>query len=79
MAHVSGVFHDSLTKSISDSKILMVGAGGIGCELLKNIVLTGLVFMCFLFVIRLLIDVLPQTVKPLNLPIIFLKYIRLTT
>jgi len=41
MAHVSGVFHDSLTKSISDSKILMVGAGGIGCELLKNIVLTG--------------------------------------
>ena len=43
MAHVSGVFHDSLTKSISDSKILMVGAGGIGCELLKNIVLTGLI------------------------------------
>ena len=57
MAHVSGVFHDSLTKSISDSKILMVGAGGIGCELLKNIVLTGLVFMCFLFVIRILVDV----------------------
>jgi ubiquitin-like 1-activating enzyme E1 B len=41
MAHVAGVFDTSLTKSITDSKILMVGAGGIGCELLKNIVLTG--------------------------------------
>lgn len=41
MAHVAGVFKDTLTKSISESKVLMVGAGGIGCELLKNIVLTG--------------------------------------
>ena len=41
MAHVEGVFESSLQKSISDSKILVVGAGGIGCELLKNIVLTG--------------------------------------
>jgi len=41
MAHVSGVFEDSLQKAITDSKILVVGAGGIGCELLKNIVLTG--------------------------------------
>ena len=41
MAHVAGVFQDNLTKSISESKVLMVGAGGIGCELLKNIVLTG--------------------------------------
>jgi ubiquitin-like 1-activating enzyme E1 B len=24
-----------------DSKLLVVGAGGIGCELLKNLVLTG--------------------------------------
>jgi len=41
MAHVAGVFQDSLQKAITDSKILVVGAGGIGCELLKNIVLTG--------------------------------------
>jgi len=41
MAHVEGVFETSLQKSITDSKILVVGAGGIGCELLKNIVLSG--------------------------------------
>jgi len=41
MAHVPGVFEESLQKSITDSKLLVVGAGGIGCELLKNIVLTG--------------------------------------
>jgi len=41
MAQVVGVFEDSLQKSITDCKILVVGAGGIGCELLKNIVLTG--------------------------------------
>ena len=27
--------------SIKNSKILVVGAGGIGCELIKNLVLTG--------------------------------------
>lgn len=31
----------NLAKLISSAKILMVGAGGIGCELLKNLVLTG--------------------------------------
>lgn len=41
MAHVTGVLEDSLQKRISDAKVLMVGAGGIGCELLKNIVLCG--------------------------------------
>ena len=41
MAQVEGVFETSLQKEITDSKILVVGAGGIGCELLKNIVLTG--------------------------------------
>ena len=41
MAHVPGVFSDSLEKSITDARLLVVGAGGIGCELLKNIVLTG--------------------------------------
>jgi len=41
MAQVPGVFEENLQKAIVDSKILVVGAGGIGCELLKNIVLTG--------------------------------------
>jgi len=41
MAQIEGVLETKLQKAISDSKILVVGAGGIGCELLKNIVLTG--------------------------------------
>ena len=28
-------------KRVRESRILIVGAGGIGCELLKNLVLTG--------------------------------------
>lgn len=41
MAQVDGVFEENLQKAVTDSKILVVGAGGIGCELLKNLVLTG--------------------------------------
>jgi len=32
---------ESLNETIENVKLLMVGAGGIGCELLKNLVLTG--------------------------------------
>lgn len=36
--HATG---NNLYSRIKQAKVLMVGAGGIGCELLKNLVLTG--------------------------------------
>lgn len=35
------VLGSDLSHCVRNSKVLMVGAGGIGCELLKNLVLTG--------------------------------------
>lgn len=32
---------ETITDHITQARVLMVGAGGIGCELLKNLVLTG--------------------------------------
>ena len=34
---------DELFEKVHSSKILLLGAGGIGCELIKNLVLTGFV------------------------------------
>lgn len=40
-AQIAGVFEPSLQQKITESKILVVGAGGIGCEVLKNLVMSG--------------------------------------
>jgi ubiquitin-like 1-activating enzyme E1 B len=40
-ASIEGVFEENLKSCIENAKVLVVGAGGIGCELLKNLVLSG--------------------------------------
>lgn len=40
-AHVKAILGSKLHSQLPNTKVLLVGAGGIGCELLKNIVLTG--------------------------------------
>ncbi|KAK2467920.1 hypothetical protein APHAL10511_000215 [Amanita phalloides] len=40
-AHAKAILGAELHARLADTNVLLVGAGGIGCELLKNIVLTG--------------------------------------
>jgi ubiquitin-like 1-activating enzyme E1 B len=40
-ASIAGVFEENLKFTVEAAKVLVVGAGGIGCELLKNLVLSG--------------------------------------
>jgi len=40
-ATIVGVFQPEMHKLITESRVLLVGTGGIGCEVLKNLVLMG--------------------------------------
>ncbi|EGN97108.1 hypothetical protein SERLA73DRAFT_92074 [Serpula lacrymans var. lacrymans S7.3] len=40
-SHARAILGPELSKRLPETRVLLVGAGGIGCELLKNIVLTG--------------------------------------
>ncbi|KAJ3508390.1 hypothetical protein NLJ89_g5779 [Agrocybe chaxingu] len=40
-AHAKAILGPELHSQLANTNVLLVGAGGIGCELLKNIVLTG--------------------------------------
>ncbi|KAL4063733.1 hypothetical protein J3A83DRAFT_4104531 [Scleroderma citrinum] len=39
--HAKAILGPELCARLAETKVLLVGAGGIGCELLKNVVLTG--------------------------------------
>ena len=44
-SHTVQTFGEAKLNKLATSKILLIGAGGIGCEILKNLVLVGIKYI----------------------------------
>lgn len=75
-AKIAGVFETGLREKINNCNVLVVGAGGIGCEILKNLVMSGFpnieivsTYLCFIYAVPIFFFMLCRTDPwQINLP-----------